>query len=269
METILDSSMLTRLTRSDLLVAFDFDGTLAPIVDRPEDAAMRPRTRRLLARVAQLYPCAVVSGRAEADLLRLLGGVTVWYVVGNRFLDPPESASALTPVVERWRSTLAACVDRLPGTWLEDKGTSIAVHYRSATDRERARETLLSAALLLESVRVVPGKEVVNFLPRTGPSKGIAVDRLRRQIACGEVLYVGDDESDEEVFAVPGISGVRVGRVQSHARHCLASQEEVDELLGQLIDARDRPALKPEAPRPGSGLGFLGADSIAPPWRRG
>jgi trehalose 6-phosphate phosphatase len=212
--------------------------------------------------VAQLYPCAVISGRAEPELLRLLGGVTVWYVVGNRFLDPPESASRLAPLVQRWQATLHGGIEALPGVWLEDKGTSLAVHYRDAPDRVEARLAILSAATLLENVRVVPGKEVVNLLPQDGPNKGLAIDRLRRQIGCDDVLYVGDDQSDEDAFAAAGVTGVRVGRGQSRAAHFIGSQEEIDELLAQLVAARERPALKPEALRPGSNLGYVSAAEL-------
>jgi trehalose 6-phosphate phosphatase len=74
---------LTELASGRVLVVFDFDGTLAPIADRPEAARMTGRTRKLLARVARLYPCAVISGRSRRDLLRRLRRIPVVAVAGS------------------------------------------------------------------------------------------------------------------------------------------------------------------------------------------
>src|SRR4051812_8847832 len=102
MEPLLGSSLLASFANADVLLAFDFDGTLAPIVDDPASAALPASTRRLLARVSQLYPCAVISGRSEGDLARLLAGVTVWYVIGNRFLDAPDAVARRSDEVRTW-----------------------------------------------------------------------------------------------------------------------------------------------------------------------
>ena len=80
--------VLARFARSNLLVAFDYDGTLAPIVQAPDRARMRPTTRRLLRSVTERYPCMVISGRARADLIRRLGDLPVEHVSGNHGLEP-------------------------------------------------------------------------------------------------------------------------------------------------------------------------------------
>jgi trehalose 6-phosphate phosphatase len=256
MEPILSTGTLEGIARSDALLAFDFDGTLAPIVDDPAHAEMRSSTRRLLARAAQLYPCAVISGRPEADVLRLLGGVTVWYVIGNRALQPPNQLEGLAGQVSAWRAALADRLARLSGISIEDKGISLAVHYRHCTDRERACAAIMEAAALLRNVRVIRGKDVVNLLPEGAPTKGTALDRLRKQLGCAATLYVGDDRTDEDVFALDGIVSVRVGAdAQSSARFHIADQLEVDDLLERLVTLRHHPARRPEAvwrppPRP-------------------
>jgi trehalose 6-phosphate phosphatase len=76
-------AILKSLAQQRTLCAFDFDGTLSPIVDYPSRAGMREKTRILLARLAALHPCVIVSGRAGADLLRKLSGVKVARVIGN------------------------------------------------------------------------------------------------------------------------------------------------------------------------------------------
>lgn len=237
MQPLLSSGALEALARGNLLVAFDFDGTLAPIVDSPGEAAMRSETRRLLAAVAQRYPCAVISGRAEADIIRALGGVTVWYVVGQR---------GLHPALPGWAAALKG---RLPeGASLEDKGASLAVHYRSATAPAQARQRILDAAAQLAGARILPGKEVVNILPEAAPDKGAHLLRLSAQAGCDTALYVGDDQSDEDVFALPPpVAGVRIEpSPDSRARWYLRDQEEMDELLARLAELRPQQGRAPE-----------------------
>jgi len=80
--------VLERFARSRMVLALDFDGTLAPIVADPERAAMRLSTRRLLRQVARAYPCVVISGRARADVLRRVRGLGVLEVIGNHGSEP-------------------------------------------------------------------------------------------------------------------------------------------------------------------------------------
>jgi trehalose 6-phosphate phosphatase len=247
-QPLFSSDVLARLAATDLLVAFDFDGTLAPIVDDPAAAAMRSSTRRLLARAAQLYPCAIISGRREEDVLRLLAGVTVWYVIGNRALQPPDRVKGLAREVQAWRPVLAQHLREFPGIVIEDKEISVAVHYRAAREHGRAVEAIGRAAALLGRVRVVAGKDVVNLMPESGDGKGAALERLRLQLGCPGALYVGDDRTDEDAFRVPGVVGVRVGaEVISAARYYVEDQDEIDELLDRLVDLRERPARRLEA----------------------
>jgi trehalose 6-phosphate phosphatase len=249
MEPLFSSGVLERIASSDALLGFDFDGTLAPIVDDPALATMRTATRRLLAQVAQLYPCAVISGRSEEDLLQRLGGVTVWYVVGNRALQPPEQTERLARQVKTWGPALVERLAQWEGIAIEDKLVSLAVHYRHAREHDRARRAIAEAAALLDGVRVIPGKEVINLVPEGGPNKGAALERIRLQLGCPAGLYVGDDQSDEDVFAVGrAVAGVRVGRHdQSVAPFYIGDQRDMDELLERLIELRPRRCVSPEA----------------------
>lgn len=247
MDSIFATGVLERIAAEDVLVALDFDGTLAPIVADPALAAMRPATRRLLSEVARLYPCAVVSGRREEDVLRLLGGVTVWYVLGNRSLQPPDAVARWTRQVDEWRPVVER-LQRVEGIAIEDKSVSLAIHYRNAADHEKARDAIAQAAALLGRVRVVAGKDVVNLLPEGGPDKGAAVERVRARIGCSSVLYLGDDRTDEDAFAQPHVAGVRVGADSaSAAKYHLRDQDEVDDLLDRLVTLRARRTLPQEA----------------------
>ncbi|MFL5451727.1 MAG: trehalose-phosphatase [Myxococcales bacterium] len=248
MEPLLGSSLFASLEDADVLVAFDFDGTLAPLVDEPASAAVPASTRRLLGRLAHLYPCAVISGRSEADLSRLLAGITVWYAIGNRFLDSPETVERRREQVRTWVPQVAAQLSGLEGISVEDKGAALAIHYRAALDAQKAREAIWSVAEMLGEARVIPGNRVINLLPWGSADKGAAVERLSAMLGCKTILYVGDDTTDEDAFGVgANVIGVRIGESKAtRARYYLHSREEVDALLERLIGLRERAARAPE-----------------------
>jgi trehalose 6-phosphate phosphatase len=232
---------LRRLARRRLLVALDFDGTLAPIVARPLRAALAPRTRRLLRRLAASYPCVVISGRSRRDLLRRVRGLGLAGTVGNHGGEPSPRAAALRARVGRWRRALERELAGAPGVAIEDKGLSLSVHYRGAPRPGAARAAIRAAAAGLAGARVVGGKRVVNVVPAEAPHKGAALEAARRRLGCEATLYVGDDETDEDAFALRGASriGVRVGRAPaSRARYFLRSQASVDALLERLVRLR-------------------------------
>ena len=104
---------LAEFASSNVLVAFDYDGTLAPIVSDPAVARMRPGTRRLLIAVARRYPCVVISGRARQDVVRRVGGIPVWHVSGNHGLEPWSEQEAYATRVRAWVRNLKASLLRL------------------------------------------------------------------------------------------------------------------------------------------------------------
>src|SRR5262249_210015 len=238
-------------------LAFDFDGTLAPIVDDPARAAMRPQTRHLLAEVARLYPCAVISGRAEGDVLRPPGGVTVWDGIGDRAPGRRgggerlgEQGEAGAQEVGAGRAVVREVLGPLKGVTLEDKGVSLALHFRQAADREQACAVIKNVASTLRNARVIEGKNVVNLLPADAPTKATAGDRLRVQLGCEPTLYVGGDKAEGDGFGLPGVTGVKVGiEGESAARFYLRDQTEMDDLLERLLGLRERRAIRPEAMR--------------------
>src|SRR5436190_1960409 len=102
-----NQQVLAHYALTNLLVAFDYDGTLAPIVATPERANMRPTTRRLLQRVAQRYPCVVISGRSRDDLVGRLHDIPVVHVSGNHGLEPWAEQRQYVRRVQRWAKQLA------------------------------------------------------------------------------------------------------------------------------------------------------------------
>jgi trehalose 6-phosphate phosphatase len=230
-------AILQRVVKEGALCAFDFDGTLSPIVEHPDQAGMRARTRNLLGRLAELYPCVVISGRARADVLEKLSGVSLARVIGNHGAETEAAPRISRQRVGLWKAALEDQLGSLTGLWMEDKGISLAVHYRQSPNKAKARRLVLAAARTLPDVRVFGGKQVVNLVPVSAPHKGDALAAERARTGCKWVLFVGDDENDEDAFALAGnIVPVRIGRKQrSHARYYLRTQSEVDELLALLV----------------------------------
>lgn len=233
--------MLTRLANERTLCAFDFDGTLAPIVGHPDQARMRARTRYLLSRLAEMYPCVILSGRARADVLGKLGGVRVERVIGSHGAEAEGTSGRTRRQVRRWNVALDRELGLVPGLWVEDKGMSLTVHYRQVPQKAEARRRILQAARNLKGARIFGGKQVVNVVAEGDPNKGIALAAERDRLKCGWVLFVGDDENDEDAFVMDGnVVPVRVGRKpRSHARYYLRTQVEIDKLLEQMVMLRE------------------------------
>lgn len=243
--------VLAQFAWSNVLLAFDFDGTLAPIVARPEAAALRAGTHVLLRKLARVYPCVVISGRAQADVTRRLSGTGAVQVLGNNGLRAGRRAAPLAQQVGRWVEALRAALAEQKGVEVEDKVYSVAVHYRRSREKRRARAAIEAVVRDLADARVVSGKQVVNVLPEGAPHKGMALRTARERLRCDTAIYVGDDESDEDVFSLdePGrLLAVRVGRKESsQAEWFIPGQGALDRLLQALLVLRESAPLRTEA----------------------
>ncbi|HEX4586126.1 MAG TPA: trehalose-phosphatase [Burkholderiaceae bacterium] len=226
--------------RARPLLAFDFDGTLAPIVERPDDARVAPEVSERLDRLARLRPVAVVTGRSVADVSRRLG-FSPRFVVGNHGAeDPAREPGPETSLLDGLRAHLAAHAAGLgaAGVQVEDKRFSLSLHYRLAHDRRRAVARIRSLLRGLDpGLRTFGGKCVINVVLASAPDKGDAVAALVQRAQCGAAVFVGDDVNDEAVFerALPNWVTVRVGRDDpaTLARFFLSDHSE----MGALLDA--------------------------------
>lgn len=234
--------VIEEIARTRTLLAFDFDGTLAPLVSDRSAAAMRPETRALLRTVALLYPCAVVSGRTRRDVAARVADIPLVSAIGNHGAEPgfgPVDAS-IAERVAAWRTSLEGVLDPADAIELEDKRLSIAFHYRGARSWPDARARIERIVETLEGTRVLQGHAVVNVIPEEAPTKGDALRALCQRLGARVAVYVGDDRTDEDAFEsdVASIS-IRVGDSRgSAARYCVDTQEEVDDLLRALVAAR-------------------------------
>jgi trehalose 6-phosphate phosphatase len=234
--------LLAPLSDARVLLAFDYDGTLAPIVDVRDRARMRVRTSQLLARLCERYPCAVISGRSRRDVRARLAGARVKYVIGNHGLEPGGDLARSAREVSRALPQLRAALAPIRGLEIEDKRYSLALHYRMVHHKRRARAAIAEViARLSTPLRTIGGKDVVNAVPRSAPHKGDALAALQARERASVALYVGDDLTDEDVFELerPDVIGVRIGRSRSSsAQFFLHDQAEIDRLLAKLLALR-------------------------------
>lgn len=231
--------VLAQVASSRVLLAFDFDGTLAPIVGDRDRALMRPETLRLFADVCALYPAAVISGRAQGDVAARLGEAGVKYVVGNHGLEPGALLSDFEEEVRQVRPLLEGALRACDGVDIEDKRYSLAVHYRRSRRKRDARAAIRHAIDALPvRTRLIPGKLVMNVVPERAPNKGDALLSLRAVERADTALYVGDDVTDEDVFELdqPGrLLTIRVGQSRSSAAaYFIRDQRAMDGLLARL-----------------------------------
>jgi len=237
--------VLAQYAWSNVLLAFDFDGTLSPIVSDRDAARMRDSTSELFDRVCRLYPCAIISGRSREDVVRRIDGAPLRHVVGNHGLEPGPHMASFEAQIAETRPILEQSLTALQGVDVEDKRFSIAVHYRRSRRKRDARRTIYDAVdKLPHRMRIVPGKLVVNVIPAQAPHKGDALIQLRETCGADTAIYIGDDATDEDVFALdqPGrLLSIRVGSSRSSsAAYCVAGQRDIDTLLRRLVRLREK-----------------------------
>jgi trehalose 6-phosphate phosphatase len=235
---------LRSVSGEDALLAFDIDGTLAPIVAQPWAARIPDDIQRMLGFLNEVRTVAIVTGRGIADARRMLAFEPA-YLVGSHGAEgvPGHAAdrAALELVTRGWIGALTAPEQAwppTPGVLLEDKRCSLAVHYRHAGDREQALHLIEQRARRLSPPpRLIRGKCVLNLLPAGAPHKGDALRALLADSGHSRAMYVGDDVTDEDVFRLhlPGVISVRVAPVGERTTDLyLPLQEEVSVLLREL-----------------------------------
>jgi trehalose 6-phosphate phosphatase len=222
-------------------IFLDFDGVLAPIVTRPEDAYPPAETRAELARLAGRYALvAVVSGRAGEDVRGRVAVDGIVYV-GSHGLE-------LDPQADRWRLRIADFAGAAP--WapseIELKGLSVAFHYRDRADEQAAVRELEELAERAREDGLVArfGRKVLEVLPPVGSHKGTAVRHLLDGAGLGRALVAGDDVTDLDAFLaveelehrirVAVLADESPSLLADHAELVLGSTAEFLELLRRL-----------------------------------
>ena len=228
------------------LFAFDLDGTLAPIAADPGSIRVPHAIQRALAELKDRAVMAIITGRSRRDAQRYLG-VLPQYLVGNHGAEGlpgwEQHEEDFRRLGVEWERQLHRMIPdgEISGIVVENKGMSVSVHYRGTINRPAARSLVLNAiGHLVPQPRVVGGKYVENLLPEEAPDKGAALMQLMRRAGCAKGFFVGDDQTDEDVFQLDWeeLFTVRVGiGTRSRARYFLREQGEILLLLRHINDA--------------------------------
>lgn len=242
-----DTALARLAGATPLLVGCDFDGTLAPIVELPQDARPDEGALAALSRLADLpgTEVAIVSGRARAVLARLTGlADSPIRLIGSHGAEFG-AAPALSDEDARRLTDIEAELHRLApdfeGAIVEPKPTGVAFHFRRAPERLRAAAARAAreGPGRRPGVLVREGHMVVELLVCPA-DKGRAVERLRDETGAEATLFVGDDRTDEDAFGRlgPRDLGVKVGPGDTAAALRIEGQEEVASLLERLYELR-------------------------------
>jgi trehalose 6-phosphate phosphatase len=226
----------------DTLFAFDLDGTLAPIVDDYNAAQVSEPIRTTLERLVSIAKVAVITGRSREDALSILG-FEPQLLVGNHGGEWPsdnygqEMKSVGTCL--NWAEHLNRLLHSVKGVEIEFKRQSISIHYRKATNAEKAIG-LINAAIekLNPHPKRIGGKYVVNLLPMESITKGDALMAAMARFGSKRAIYFGDDETDEEVFKLKQVDliGIHIGNNdQTTAPYYLNNQTELLGLLNSMV----------------------------------
>lgn len=222
------------------LLAFDLDGTLAPIVPIPSQIVIPDNVRDSLIQLCRTESVAIITGRACSDARAHLG-FDPGFIIGNHGAEGipgrQEQEQGYLVLCSEWEQQLQnalGCNDE-NGIFMENKGATLSIHYRMARDRESARLAILTAIDgLRPSPKRVTGKCVENLLPCNAPHKGAALTMLMRQGGYSRAIFVGDDETDEYVFRLEDstIFGILVGESSSSAaQYNIRGQAHIARLL--------------------------------------
>ena len=246
-----------------VLLLSDYDGTLTPIVGRPQDAILPPEVREKLGALAKRrsFSIGIISGRSLSAVKALVGLEGIYYA-GNHGLEiagpglkfvHPEAKKAQVVIRELARQFLAG-LGRLEGVIMEDKGLSLSVHYRlvppdKVKDVERIFQQITAPAVRKGNIRVTTGKKVLEVRPPIDWDKGKAVETIIKEIkALLKVeqlltIYLGDDTTDEDAFRIlhrPQGWSIFVGQdgKLSRADYFLSSTSEVAAFLSRLLELK-------------------------------
>ena len=249
-----------------ILLLLDYDGTLTPIVERPELANLPEGVKQLLQALVRQrrLTLGVISGRALVDLKEKVGIRGIIYAgnhgleiegAGISFVNP--LAEEFKPILRLMRYVLSQALGAIKGVLVEDKGLTLSVHYRQvaadkSTEVKGVFDRIAGGAATLGKIRITSGKKVYEIRPALAWDKGKAIKMLMKKYGKGGrksgllPVYIGDDLTDEDGFRVienygSGIS-VFVGERDYHtsARYFLESPDEVAKFLSLLLEQAQR-----------------------------
>lgn len=235
-----------------MAVFLDYDGTLTPIVERPDQAVLSEEMRETIRELTQHCTIAIISGRDLADVRNLVSIASIFYAGSHGFdIDGPEGrelesqqGTDFLPTLDKAEQALKGRLADVAGALVERKKFSIAVHYRKVAEEEIAEvEVAVDEVLSREpKLRKSSGKKVFELQPKIDWHKGKALLWLLEKLELdrAEVLpfYIGDDTTDEDGFRALKDRGITIvveeGSRATEAQYKLADTDEVRVFLQKL-----------------------------------
>lgn len=242
-------SILREAGDRGLALFLDYDGTLTPIVERPEDAVLADETRAVLRKLAQRHTVAIVSGRDLQDVRQRVGIDGLHYagshgfdIAGPRGSHAHEAARASAPQLAAAAADVERETARLAGVQVERKRFAVAVHFRRArvADAKVVEAAVERALARHPGLRKSGGKKIFELRPDVDWDKGRAVLWLIEELKLEHALpvYIGDDDTDEDAFRALAGRGVGIavhdGPQVTAAQYALRDPDEVRALLAGL-----------------------------------
>ncbi len=245
----IDRSLREAARVPTLLVATDFDGTVAPIVPNPEDARPLPEAIDALVSLAGMdrTETVAISGRGLAELRSLSGLPGRVHLIGSHGSETSDDlGSGLDEEQRALRERVEAALEEIasahPGATIERKPAAAALHYRNANDVDEDalhRRILEEGPGAWEGVHAKPGKKVIE-LSVVDMNKGDALEALREKLGADAVVFFGDDVTDEDIFQRlrEGDVGVKVGDGPTAAELRVGDPDDVAQWLATLVRYR-------------------------------
>jgi trehalose 6-phosphate synthase/phosphatase len=235
------------------LLFLDYDGTLVPFSDLPEEARLGAEARRIIVNLSSdMRNCIfIISGRPKEFLNEQFHGMNVGLVAEHGFLIKAANGEwmSTSPVGMAWkdsiRSILQEFIIQFPGSVIEEKEVSIAYHYRilgrevGRKLRSTIRKLTSQFHLQFPDLEVLAGNNVLEVKPKCY-NKGLAASAILRTGNFDFILAAGDDVTDEQLFTVVDSVGftIKIGRSPTIARNRVNSQEHFIDFLKELIQLR-------------------------------
>jgi len=247
----LDAALHEIAATPRLLVALDFDGTLAPLVDRPEDARALPEAARAVAQLVELPDTRVayISGRALESLIEVASPPEAALLSGSHGVETRLDAAPGVELTEEERAAvielrrlLEGVSEQHPGTWVEVKPAGFALHSRAASADVAASAQAQAHELVVAELSAITerhGNNVLEFSVRS-TTKGDAVRMLREFSHATAVVFVGDDVTDEDGFRALGEVdlSLKCGDGETSARYRVPAPQVVARVLQRLAQIR-------------------------------
>jgi len=253
------NSLKKALNNKNILLFLDYDGTLVPIVETPDQAIITCGTKKLLNKLSRLsrFRLAIISGRSLTDIKKMVGLDGITYAGNNGLeIEGPkikfQSSLSLSykAILEHIKNELSKNLSSFNGVTVEDKGLTLSIHYRSAAKKQIPKvKALFHHATfpytIRNKIKTSSGKKVFEIRPPIKCDKGSAtvwlLERWKFSLKDKNIVpfYVGDDEADEDAFKALRNIGITifVGKPKrSYAQYYLKDTEEVKKFLSHVAD---------------------------------